>query len=55
MSSYVREKLKILKELKISLSPAQIQYIQSLDNEIQVDNYTRDIIVTPVKMQLVYR
>ena len=41
---YVREKIKILKELDITVTDDQIDYMMSLKNEIQVDNYAHDLI-----------
>ena len=45
LKSYVREKIKVLKELNITLTDAQIKHMQSLKNELQVDNYARDFIM----------
>ena len=41
---YVRNKIKVLKELDITLSDYQIEHMKSLKNEIQIDNYAHDII-----------
>ena len=45
LKSYVREKIKVLKELNITLTDGQIKHMQSLENELQVDNYARDFIM----------
>ncbi len=45
LKSYVREKIKVLKELNITLTDGQIKHMQSLKNELQVDNYARDFIM----------
>lgn len=41
---YVREKIKILKELGIDVTDDQIEYMESLKNEIRIDNYAHDLI-----------
>jgi hypothetical protein len=41
---YIREKIKILSELCITLTDEQLKHLKSLTREIDVDNYVRDII-----------
>lgn len=45
LKAYVREKIKVLKELNITLTDGQIKHMQSLENELQIDNYARDFIM----------
>ena len=45
LKAYVREKIKVLKELNITLTDGQIKHIQSLKSELQVDNYAHDLIM----------
>lgn len=45
LKSYVREKIKVLKELNIALTDGQIKHMQSLKSELQIDNYAHDLIM----------
>ena len=44
MRTYVKEKVKVCKELGIRFSKEQIEHMHSLKNEIQIDNYTHDFL-----------
>lgn len=41
---YINEKIKVLKELGIKLTPSQTDHIRSLKSEIDVDNFARSLI-----------
>ena len=43
--SYIKEKIKVFKQLCIPLTKEQIEHMRSLKTEIQVDNYAHDLIV----------
>lgn len=44
MSEYVKEKLKIIKDFGIKLTPREKARIVNCDNETQVDNIVFDIL-----------
>ena len=44
LKAHIRNKIKVLKELNITLTDEQIEHMKSLKNEIQIDNYAHDII-----------
>ena len=44
MPEYIENKIKLLKQLKIKLSAAQLKHIKSLTTEIAVDNFAHDLI-----------
>ena len=44
LKTYINEKIKLLKELKIKINDEQIEHLYSLTNEIAVDNFVHDII-----------
>lgn len=44
LEEYITEKLRFLKkEFRFKLTEAEVEHMQSLKNEIQVDNYARAI------------
>ena len=45
MSKYIKEKIKILKELGITLTDKNIKYMKLLASPIYVDNYAHDLIL----------
>ena len=45
MKQYIKTKIKILKQLCIKLTDAQLNHIRSLNSEIAVDNYARMLIM----------
>ena len=45
MTNYIKEKLKILKELKIKLTDEQKEHMKLLHTEIAIDNYCRPLIM----------
>ena len=44
LESYIKEKLEILKQLKIKVTASQRKHFNSLQNEIQVDNFANTLI-----------
>ena len=44
MAKYIKEKIRLLKDFDIKLNKSQLVYINSLANEIQVDNFAHDLI-----------
>jgi len=45
MGKYVREKLKVLQQLGIEVSPNQRVHFQQLHTITEVNNYFKDIVV----------
>lgn len=45
LNSYIIEKLRVLRELQITLTYDQLKHMKSLKSEIQVDNYAHDLIM----------
>lgn len=45
MGEYIRKKLKVLKQLYIELSEAQLNYMKSLKTEFDVDAFAHDLIM----------
>ena len=45
IQSYIKQKIKLLRQLCITLNNEQLEHILSLKTEIQVDNYAHDLIV----------
>lgn len=45
MSNYIKQKLNILRDLKIKLTQEQKEHIKSLHTEIAVDNYVKPLII----------
>ena len=41
---YIKEKLEILKQLKIKVTASQRKHFRALQNEIQVDNFAHTLI-----------
>lgn len=41
---YIKEKLKILKQLKVKVTASQRKHFKTLQNEIQVDNFAHNLI-----------
>ena len=41
---YIKEKLEILKQLKVKVTASQRKHFESLKNEIQVDNFAHTLI-----------
>ena len=48
MKKLVREKLKVLKELCIKVTPSQVERIKACATEIALDNYVHKIIVDSI-------
>lgn len=44
LESYIKEKLEILKQLKVKVTASQRKHFNSLQNEIQVDNFAHTLI-----------
>ena len=44
IKKYIKHKLKLLKELFIFLNKEELEHIYSLESEIAIDNFVRDII-----------
>lgn len=42
---YVREKIRVLKELGIDVTDSQIDHMMSLKSELHIDNYAHDLIM----------
>lgn len=45
LNKYIKVKIKILKQLGITLNKTEYEHLISLSNEIQIDNYARDLIL----------
>lgn len=45
MDNYIKEKLKVLKQLHIKLSEAQLEYLWSLETEFAIDAFCHDVIM----------
>lgn len=45
LERYIKDKVKILKELGIRLNVSQIDHLRSLTTEVDVDRYARDLII----------
>jgi hypothetical protein len=45
MKSYIRAKKSLLREMCIKLTNTEDEYLNSLQTEIQVDNYVRQLIL----------
>lgn len=45
MEEYIKEKLRVLKELHIELTWRQLEYIWSLKTEFDVDAFAHDVIM----------
>ena len=45
LKEYIREKIKILKQLGHELTDEQLDHIWSLKTEIQVDNFASSVIL----------
>ena len=43
-TEYVREKLEILEDMGIRVSDADVKHLYSLDTEVAVDRYVRDLM-----------
>jgi hypothetical protein len=41
---YIKEKLEILKQLKVKVTASQRKHFRTLQNEIQVDNFAHTLI-----------
>lgn len=42
---YIKEKIKVLEELGIKLTPEQDRYIWNLRDEVSIDRYARDLFM----------
>lgn len=45
MKEYVREKMRMLREFCIQLTSQEQEYMHSLQSEVQIDNFVRDLIM----------
>ena len=45
IGKYIKEKIKILKELHIFLTEEEEAHLRSLDNEVAIDDYARSLIL----------
>lgn len=41
---YIKEKLEVLKQLKVKVTASQRKHFKTLQNEIQVDNFAHTLI-----------
>lgn len=45
LENYIKYKIKIFKELKITISDEELEHMKSLKNDRDIDRYARDLIV----------
>lgn len=51
LDKYIKEKLKILKQLRIKLTPDQLEHMKSRNTEFEVDAFHHDIITGKTRIK----